>query len=257
MIDFVIPAHEKDFDTLPLAIEGIQKNISCCNRIFVASDTDPKIPNIIYVNRDTKSNYGNMVSLEKIEKIWNERNPKLAWRSGWIYQQLIKLLTGRAIPELTDSFVIVDSDIIFVKDVSFDIDKFYYTSSPEKYHSPYLQPIMTLLNVDKTIGFTVTAHHGIYHKAKLEEMLSGIEERFGMPFTDALLSILDYGEVTNEGSAFNEQDLYANYMILKYPEMSVRRDLKWINATFIPDQSYLDTMKETYDFVSSHAYGRQ
>jgi hypothetical protein len=256
LIDFVIPAHEKDFDSLPLVVEGIQKNISCSNRVFITSDIDPKIPNTIYVGREKETNYDHMVSLEKIEKIWNERNPVLAWRSGWIYQQIVKLLTARAIPELTDSFVIVDSDTIFVKDVSFDIDKFYYTSSPEKYHSPYLQPIMTLLNVDKTIGFTVTAHHGIYHKAKLEEMLSGIEERFGMPFTDALLSILDYGEVTNEGSAFNEQDLYANYMILKYPEMSVRRDLRWLNIPFIPDQEYLNKTKQEYDFVSCHAYLR-
>lgn len=256
MIDFVIPAHEKDFDSLPLVVEGIQKNISCANRIFIASDIDPQISNTNYVSCGQGSAYGDMVTLKQIQDIWNKRNPKLAWRSGWIYQQIIKLLPGRAIPELTDSFVLVDADTIFVRDVIFDINKFYYTSSPEKYHLPYLQPTMTLLDVDTTIGFTVTAHHGIYHKQKLEEMLSGIENRFGMSFTDALLSILDYGEVTNEGAAFNEQDLYANYMILKNPEMSSRRDLKWLNIPFIPDQEYLKNISKEYDFVSCHAYLR-
>lgn len=249
MIDFVVPCHPKDFPSLKICIRGIKENISIANRIFVVSNEDPNIDGVIHVPEE---NYAPFIDREKIAENFRERCPNLLYRTKWIYQQFIKLFSAKAIPELTDSYVMVDSDTIFLRDVSFDPDKFYYCRADE-YHKPYLEPIKKLFGIEETIGFSAICHHMIFHKEKLNGMMDEVMERYESDsFFDTVLSILDY----TEASCMSEWDLYANYMILNHPEMSEQRQLKWDNISFIPVKSHLDEFKEDFDFVSCHAYIR-
>ncbi len=248
MIDFIVPCHPKDFPSLKLTIRGIRENISCCNRIFIVSRENPNIENTIYVS---ENRYFSYITKERIEDIWKEKNASLVYRSKWIYQQLLKLLSLKVIDDLTESFVVVDADTIFLRDVKFDIDKFYY-SEVEEYHKPYIKPTCTLLNIEKTIGFSTIAHHCIFNKKTLSGMISDIEKRFDKTFVDVILDIIDY----DEASCLSEWDLYANYMILNHPEMCQKRQLVWEDISFIPTKSHLEEFKDYYDFVSCHAYRR-
>jgi beta-galactosidase beta subunit len=249
MIDFVIPCHPKDFPSLELSIGGIVNNISLCNRVFVISKEDPNIEGVIHVPEEK---YLTFTTKEKIENIWLNKNSQLCYRSKWIYQQFLKLLSARVIQELTDSFVIVDSDTIFLKDISFDSNKFYYCKA-EEYHKPYLHPIKTLFGVENTIGFSTICHHMIFNKQKLNEMISIIEKKFDNKlFSDIVLEIIDY----NESSCFSEWDLYSNYMLLNYSEMCEQRQLTWKSIPFVPDQIHLEEFKSKYDFISCHTYDR-
>lgn len=249
MIDFVVPCHPKDFPSLKICVRGIKENISIANRIFVVSNEDPNIDGVIHVPEE---NYAPFVDRERIAENFRERCPNLLYRTKWIYQQFIKLFSAKAIPELTDSYVIVDSDTIFLRDVPFDPDKFYYCRA-EEYHKPYLEPIKKLFGIEQTIGFSTICHHMIFNKEKLNEMMEGVMKKYESDsFFDTVLSILDY----TEGSCMSEWDLYANYMILNYPEMSEQRQLKWDSISFIPVKSHLDEFKDDFDFVSCHAYIR-
>jgi len=248
MIDFIFPCHPKDFPSLQVAVDGVKNNITCCNRIFVVSKEDPNIKNTIHF---PEQNYYKYVTKEKIEDIWKEKNQSLAYRSKWVYQQFIKMLSGRVIPDLTSSFVLVDSDTIFLKDVSFDIDKFYYCKAKE-YHKPYLEPIKKLFGIENTIGFSSICHHMIFNKEKLNNMIKQIEDRFNLSFVDSVLSILDY----DQGSCISEWDIYANYMILNHPEMCENRQLNWHDIYMVPNQSHIKELKNHFDFVSCHAYMR-
>jgi hypothetical protein len=249
MIDFVIPCHPKDFPSLRLCVDGIRNNTSVCNKIFIVSKEDPKIEKTFHVPEEKYFQY---VTKEKIEEIWNQKNSNLAYRSKWVYQQFLKLLSARVISELSDSYVIVDSDTIFLRDVYFESDKFYYCKAQE-YHLPYLQPTKILLDVEQTIGFSCISHHMIFNKEKLQSLLESVEMKFGgKPFVECVLDIIDY----NEASCLSEWDLYANYMILNYPEMCEQRQLIWEDISFIPVKSHLEDFKENFDFVSCHAYIR-
>jgi hypothetical protein len=230
-------------------VRGIKENISVVNRIFVVSNDDPNIDGVIHV---PEQNYAPFIDREKIAKNFEERCPHLLYRTKWIYQQFIKLFSAKAIPELTDSYVMVDSDTIFLRDVSFDPDKFYYCKADE-YHKPYLEPIKKLFGVEETIGFSSISHHMIFHKEMLNEMMKKVTDKFeSESFFDTVLSILDY----TEASCMSEWDMYANYMILNHSEMCEQRQLKWDNISFIPVRSHLDEFKEDFDFVSCHAYIR-
>ena len=248
MIDFIIHCHQKDFPSLKLCVNGIRENISVCNRIFIVSEEKPNIDNVIHISETEYSSY---ITKDRIKKIWSEKNPPLSYRSKWLFQQFLKLLSFKIIEDLTDSFVLVDSDTIFLRDVSFDLNKFYYCKA-EEYHKPYLNPIKKLLNVEDTIGFSCISHHMIFNKEKLSSMVREIEDRFNSNFVDIILNIIDY----NEGSCISEWDLYSNYMLLNHSEMCVQRQLSWDDISFIPVKSHLDEFKQSYDFVSCHAYKR-
>lgn len=249
MIDFVVPCHPKDFPSLKICVSSIKENISIANRIFVICNDNPNIDGTIYV---PEKNYAAFIDREKIEEKFRKYCPNLLYRTKWIYQQFIKLFSAKVIHELTDSYVIVDSDTVFLKNISFDPDKFYYCKA-EEYHKPYLDPIKKLFNIKETIGFSTICHHMIFHKKILNEMMEKVKNTFESDsFFDTVLNILDY----TEGSCMSEWDLYANYMILNYPEMCQQRQLFWKDISFIPIKSHLDEFKEYYDFVSCHAYRR-
>jgi hypothetical protein len=248
MIDFIIPCHPKDFPSLKLSVRGIQQNISCCNRLFVISKEDPELENVIHIPEERYFSY---ITLERIEELWKTKNTSLVYRSKWIYQQLLKLLAVKVIEDLTESFVLVDADTIFLRDVIFDESKFYY-SKVEDYHKPYNKPTCTLLGIENTIGFSTIAHHCIFNREKINQMIDEIEIRFNKTFVDVILDIIDY----NEASCLSEWDLYANYMILNHSEMCQQRQLVWEDISFIPTKSHMEEFKEHLDFVSCHAYRR-
>lgn len=248
MIDFVIPCHPKDFPSLKIAAEGI-KNVSCVNRIFVVSMENPKLDWVIHIPEERYFKY---INKEKIAEKFSTHAPHLLVRTKWVYQQFLKLYAFKVIPELTNSYVLVDSDTIFLRDVPFDLEKFYYCKT-EEYHKPYLEPIKKLFGVEKTIGFSTICHHMIFNKEKMAEMHSFVEKKFNSDsFFETVLSILDF----TEASCVSEWDLYANYIILNYPEFSVHRQLVWDNISFIPIKSHLEDFKDRFDFISCHAYKR-
>jgi hypothetical protein len=248
-IDFVIPCHPKDFPSLTLCINGIKNNISCLNKIFVISNENPTIDGIIHIS---ESKYSEYLNKEMVINKFEMNNPTLQHRAKWIYQQFLKLYSGRIISELTESYVVVDADTIFLRDVSFDVNKFYYCITDE-YHLPYLFPIKTLFNLDNTVGFSTICHHMIFNTVKLNEMLTYVEKKTGWnSFFEYVLNIIDY----NEPSCFSEWDTYSNYMILNHPTMCVHRQLKWSSISFIPTKSHLNQLANKFDFVSCHAYIR-
>ena len=139
-----------------------------------------------------------------------------------------------------------------MRDIPFDSDKFFFCKA-EEYHKPYLEPIKKLFGIEKTIGFSAICHHMIFNKEKMAEMHTTIENRFECEsLFEIIISILDY----TEGSCMSEWDIYANYMILNYPDMCQQRQLVWEDISFIPVKSHLDEFKDDFDFVSCHGYKR-
>lgn len=249
-IDCLIPVHKKDFLSLKICVNGLKKNIINLNNIFIVSNEDPRIDGTIYISQDRYDQY---ISLQEITRIYDNTNPLLSYRSGWIYQQLLKLLSAKAIPELTNSYLVVDSDTVFLRPVYFDPEKFYYCKANE-YHLPYLNTIKKILGVEDTIGFSTICHHMIFNKDILNSMVSDIENRFkSSSFSDCIMEVIDY----NELSSISEWDLYSNYVIKNYPHISEQRQLMWEDISYIPDEKRMYELSKKLDFISCHFYLRE
>jgi hypothetical protein len=247
-IDFLLVCHPKDFCSLKLAVNSIKNNITCCKNIYVISEENLNLVGTIFVPENQFDSY---ISKELIRNRWLKKNRNLSHRAGWLDQQFLKLYAGKVIVDLTDSFVFVDSDTIFLRDIEFNPNLFSYVKVQE-YHKPYLNPIKILLNKNETIGFSCISHHMIFQKEKVNNLIKEVETRFNLNFVDAILNIIDY----NESSCFSEWDLYANYMILNNPTLCKKRQLKWKNISYIPSGLQLAILKLSYDFVSCHAWMR-
>lgn len=249
-IDVLIPVHSKDFYSLNLCLDGIQNNILNLNRIFIVSNKNPNIEGVTYISEERYSKY---IDYKKIVDNFDNYNPSLTYRSGWIYQQFLKLLSAKVIPELTDSYLVVDSDTIFLRPISFDSQKFYYCKANE-YHVPYENSIKKILGVEETIGFSTICHHMFFNKKILNEMVETIEKNFNFDsFFDCILNCIDY----NEMSSISEWDLYSNYTMFNHLNICENRQLIWNDISYVPDKEDLNKLRDTFDFVSCHSYLRK
>ena len=115
--DVIIPCHPKDFAILKYVIQGIKKYLNY-NKIYLISPystTELKDSSIQFV---LDSEFENETNLETIKKRWEIENEQLKWRSPWIFQQTLKLLSHRIIKNLTDSYLILDADTVLYKKYS-------------------------------------------------------------------------------------------------------------------------------------------
>ncbi|KAA6332209.1 hypothetical protein EZS27_019259 [termite gut metagenome] len=205
-IDVVIPVVEKDIHILPLCLAGIKEcvNHSIVNIYIVAPETT--------VLRDfcIKEN----VSFVKETDIFgfnpNDMSiqvgvPKVD-RSGWIFQQLIKL---SGIVNTSRYFLVIDSDHILLQPHTFISSEnkliFYYSS---EYHEPYYRNIEKLMGRYPQSAFSYVAHKMIFDTTLLSEMKKGIEQRHNTSWYKAIINSLDEKEV----SGFSEFELFGNYV---------------------------------------------
>jgi hypothetical protein len=205
-IDVVIPVVEKDIHILPLCLAGIKEcvNHSIANIYIVAPETtvlrDFCIKeNVSFVKetdifRFSPSDMNIQVGVPKVD------------RSGWIFQQLIKL---SGIVNTSRYFLVIDSDHILLQPHTFISSEnkliFYYSS---EYHEPYYRNIEKLMGRYPQSAFSYVAHKMIFDTTLLSEMKKGIEQRHNTSWYKAIINSLDEKEV----SGFSEFELFGNYV---------------------------------------------
>jgi len=168
-------------------------------------------------------------------------------RTGWFLQQLLKLYAGRLL-NITD-YVLLDSDIVWFRNVSFIYEKrnklsrYYYASSTQ-YHAPYMATLTKISGVGvfeskEKIFRSGIVHHMVIVREVLEDLFAAAEKRHGgMPFWQVLLneSALEMTcraprlNICGAGSTLSEYELYLNYAQQRFPETVVFRPLLWANG---------------------------
>ena len=241
-MDIVIPAATKDFGVLETVVENLKLNIKHpINKIFIVSKDNPDIKtfctryNLNFIEESSILGY----SPDKIKYTCNGED-----RSGWLYQQLIKL-KGDAISDL-DFFLVLDSDTIFVKPVIFiDTDKRILDFSDE-YHVPYYEVYSRLLKTKHLSRVSYVTHYMLFERKKLQELRREIEICNGnQKWDDVILQNVNYSQC----SGFSEYETYANFVLSKYPEEYIIS--YWFNKS---DVSFSSNYPGFYKTVSVHSY---
>ena len=193
-------------------------------------------------------------SFEQVTGLWRARCPDLSHRAGWIYQQLLKLGAGSYIPELSDQYLAVDADVVFVRGVSFEIEaaRFPYSRSTE-YHEPYRQAFRRLLGYDLPSGHSFVAHHMVFDRLLLAELVQAIEERHDQPWHSAFVDAADCAE----NASISEWELYGGWVLAKHPELAAHSQLHWRDVTVTPTLAGRGILGQDYDFVAVHTWGRK
>lgn len=207
-IDVGIMVLEKDLEILPLCIKGIRKHIrNKINNIYIICPSSDVIKkycidyNLKYVEESSVLGYGP----RDLDIVVKSRNDTLN-RSGWLFQQLVKL-SGN----IGDSqhVLFIDSDHILIKDHVFltSEDKTVYYMSKE-FHLPYYNNMKKLLRKKLLVppALSFVSHKMLFDKDKLKELHRIVEMNNGEGKKWDKIIIESYDK--KQESGFSEFELY-------------------------------------------------
>ena len=216
-VDVVIPTIAKDTDLLLTMVNSLKTYIRhTINNIYIVSKNTPEIINLcrennfIFIDEFELIGYGK----EKITYTYKGIN-----RSGWIFQQLLKL-SGDKITEC-DDYIIVDSDTLLINDHHFKNRDKYIFYENEEWHEPYFKSYSKIFGYRPSNRMSFTSHMMIFNRQYLRAMKSEMELLHKKTWDRVYLSTIN----ENEMSCISDYDTYANWVFHNYPENVLRLPL--------------------------------
>lgn len=247
-IDIIIPIIEKDLVILPLCLEGLKNNVShkIENIYIIAPDNKlikefTKTNNLIFIDENTVLGYSS--------KDINYTTTNGLNRSGWIFQQLLKL-SGRV--GTSKYYLVIDADHILLKPHVFITENnlmVFYQSS--EYHIPYYKNINKLIKFYPTSLFSYVSHKMIFDKEELKKLHLKIEMASNkkLNWDEIILSSIDI----NENSCFSEFELYGNYLDKRNKILLPWRQ-KTLNKNILKNYNELQNIYSKYWSVTFPSY---
>lgn len=245
--DIVTPFHEKDADVFwNYTIPGLLKNAVGLQTIYVVCASkawkDLGIPQVKFFDEARYS-----FSLEDVKKLLENTS-----RSGWYYQQLLKLYAHIAIQDLLDNYVIWDSDTVLLRPTAFFHNDYgeiraLFAISPE-YNPPYMEHMSRLLpGLERLTGrWGGVTHHQPWMRPIMKKLFEAVEHRHGTSFWRAYLIQVERKHYGGAGCA--DYEIVMAFAFRFFGELSLIRPLRWANRRELP------ASEEGLDFVSLHAH---
>tara|TARA_B100001964_G_C14147466_1_gene560372 strand:+ start:113 stop:883 length:771 start_codon:yes stop_codon:yes gene_type:complete len=246
LCDLVVPVASKDCDGIENKLDnfreytGIKKCYIITNArlkisdgdTIVVDENDLKIPNVSFFSNLPYKTKG---------------------RGKWLFQQFCKLSICESILDISEKYLVVDSDLVFCNEYKpyFSKSDFYAPVTPHELHVPYLHAVNKILGLspvmieNKHVSFV--SHQMLFNKSMCNNMLKHIENIHTKNWCEAIIGCLDF----NENSNMSEWDLYANYCLQMEPSKSkINNDLVWMHDCNggIPSESE----KEKITYYADH-----
>jgi hypothetical protein len=238
--DCVIPFGPNENSVIHFCIQKARENIIGLRNIYVVSYTpDFYNPEAITIyEKEYPFSYEDVNSYIKSS------------RTGWYLQQFLKLYAHKAIEDLSEYFLILDSDTIFLNKISFfDQDIPLYATGTE-YHIPYFENMNRMhSSLNKCVPYSGICHHMIFKKEYLKNIIDMIEQRNEKDFWRCALESISPGQQPYSG--FSEYELYFAYINTYKKDTFTIRNLKWKNT-----DTYNHSDASYFDYVSIHWYMR-
>lgn len=210
MIDVIIPSAQKDLAILPFTIRSVRDNAKHpINEIIVIAPQSQRIialcekENCKYLNEETVLPF----TKSSINYVVDGKD-----RSGWIFQQLLKLSLDEI--SSTEYFLVIDADTILIRPHTFLCKGKTFFLYSEEYHLPYFQAYHRLLGERAQSPVSFVSHYMLFHKPVLYQLKRNIEEQNNMTWYNAIIGSIDKAEM----SGFSEYETYGNFMLSYYPD---------------------------------------
>lgn len=210
-IDVIIPVLQKDLRILPLCIEGVRHCVmNAIKDIYIVAPHDEVIISycrengLVYVD---ESEVFSFTPKELNLKVRTGREGRERDRSGWLFQQFIKL-SGRI--GACSNYLCIDSDHVLIRPHVFVTDSgqpVFYKS--REYHKPYTDNISKLIGIRQFSFLSFVAHKMCFNKDRIEELHKLLESNAGgRTWTQVVLDSYDRTQV----SGFSEFQLYGHFV---------------------------------------------
>lgn len=208
-IDVVIPIIAKDLRILPLCLEGIRACVAHeVKDIYIVAPDQKEIRAFCAEHRltfvDETSVFG--YSPKSLGLITADG----ADRSGWLFQQFVKLAGTIG---TCRHYLCIDADHVLIRPHVFlteGQDTVFYMSYEE--HQPYYDLIRRLLPSVKLAGLSYVAHKMLFDKEEVAVLQRALSEAGGgKPWQEVILNAID----RNVLSGFSEFETYGSFVSRK------------------------------------------
>ncbi len=214
-LEVVIPVIEKDFATLPYAIDGVRKNLlHPIRKISVIAPDSQAIRDVCeqlhvaFVSETTVA----PVARSDIRYAVAGKD-----RSGWLYQQLIKLNADTIVE--CGSFLVLDADTIMTSPQKLEAAGKVILLASEEYHPPYYETYERMFGRKPPSLLSFVCHYMLFEMVALRALKQAIENRSGKDWAQAILDSVD----KTEASGFSEYETYGNFFSEHFSGKMIRR----------------------------------
>ena len=251
VIDLFLPTIAKDFETLQLVIEGAKKYLQhTIGTIYIVTHVNDEMDEFCTINGykliDETSVLG--YGKEKINYFVGDSD-----RSGWLFQQLLKLAADKIVE--TENFISIDSDTILIRPHSFiEKDAFIFRQN-EEWHEPYFKAFKKIFGYPVRTWFSYTSHMMIFNKKMLQDLKLELEQRHGKSWDKVYIETAD----STEMSCISDYETYANWVRCNFPS-KVKSTVLYNKTLTRHELTDLLTLEQKYankyHSVSFHSYAR-
>jgi hypothetical protein len=208
-IDILIPAIEKDLGTLPHVIDAVRKQVKHpIGNILIVAPRRTGIMELCSRKGCKFIDENTVLPITKKNIIYRSKK----WdRSGWLFQQLLKL--GGDFVCTSNYYLVLDADTVLIRPHIFRTGKktvFYCRnwSQPE-----YFKTYKKLLKRNASSRSSFVTHYMLFEKAKVAELKRAIESKHHTSWYSAIIRNIN----KSKQFGFSEFETYGNYLHSKNP----------------------------------------
>jgi len=220
-MDVVLCIGPNDTAVATRCIESIQKNIE--HRFIVcivpAGFKPLAIPTTRWICED-------VFPFKKVDIDIQFKHPE---RSGWYLQQLLKIYAPIVISDLSDTFLIVDADVVFHHPTTFVREGRIQFNVGTEYHVPYFEHMKSLLpELQKVSNVSGICHLMPMKRHIVASLLKKVEHRHAKPFWRAFLDCVPPREY--HGSGASEYEILFTFTHIYFRDEMELYPLQWKNS---------------------------
>ncbi len=200
--------------------------------------------NLVFINEATVLGYGK----EAITYTYNGMN-----RSGWLFQQLLKLSGDTFVT--APHYVIVDSDTLLLQPhYFFDKGRVVFFENRE-WNQPYFTSFKRLFSENAPHHLSLTSHMMLFTVKRLKEMKQEIEEKHGTSWDQAYIHACD----TTSPSGISDYETYGQWLILRHRKETVCKpfyNTSEKRSVFFADPVNVMHRARKHHSLSVHSYNK-
>lgn len=203
-IDVLIPAIEKDLATLPHVVAGLRRHVRHpIRRILIIAPRRPKMLAFCKAHNCSFIDENTVLPIVKKDIHYRSRT----WeRSGWLFQQLLKLSGDRLCT--ADFFLVIDADTVLIRPHTFRRNGRTVLYCRNWSQEEYFRTYRKLMGSPKKAPTSFVTHYMLFERRKLAQMKREMETRHGTSWYKAILRSMN----RSRPFAFSEFETYGNYL---------------------------------------------
>mmetsp|Transcript_4888 Transcript_4888/g.14528 ORF Transcript_4888/g.14528 Transcript_4888/m.14528 type:complete len:316 (-) Transcript_4888:93-1040(-) len=230
--DCVIPAHQKDFETLGRTVTSLRRCCPAVNRVVVIASAP--WPEATQLGVD---------HVDEAAEFWPFRRTDFegcGCQPGWLFQQVLKLYAPMLVPDIGPNVLVCDADVVWLRGGLdfFEADEVLGVKAQHcTFSSESCPPIRSSVDLHRYDAFvpavlpglekprpgveSAVCHHAALQRDVLETLFGRTEaSRGGLPFWTA------FRDAAREcGGRASEYELYHAFACKFFPQRTVPRQL--------------------------------